>query len=247
MKRIIAFMLAMLIAFLIPSALISAHEDKITTPYKCVELCGWDVDEKNHINSTAFKFKFDNTPSLSADLKSSVRNGAQKWSNVATITEVTSISPNEKWVQVLSIPTYPKSGIIAATKGQDSSTSTGHATYFTLTIVLDQSSYFDSSAAAHEFGHVFGLADVYENSNRDKLMYGYVSGTASSPTERDLNGFSVITGQHVKHTFDYTFYRPAEYPSYTPIHRRFCTFCHIAKDGLCSPQTGRCTTCGFTH
>jgi hypothetical protein len=34
-----------------------------------------------------------------------------------------------------------------------------------------------TTVSAHEIGHVFGLADLYNSSNSDKLMYGYDNGT----------------------------------------------------------------------
>jgi len=51
---------------------------------------------------------------------------------------------------------------------------------------------------AHEFGHIIGLADLYNDNNSDKLMFHSTQGwEATGPTVADRNGARVITGQHV--------------------------------------------------
>jgi len=47
------------------------------------------------------------------------------------------------------------------------------------------------TVAAHEIGHVFGLADLYDSTNKDKLMYGY-AGTTRNVTTADNTGFNKI-------------------------------------------------------
>ncbi len=68
----------------------------------------------------------------------------------------------------------------------------------------EKSSLFSPVVFAHEIGHVLGLADLYNSSNSDKLMYGYNTGSATGPTEADLNGYNVISGRHATHDFKYT-------------------------------------------
>ncbi|MGE1166153.1 matrixin family metalloprotease [Peribacillus simplex] len=48
-----------------------------------------------------------------------------------------------------------------------------------------------TTVAAHEIGHVFGLADLYEDKNNKKLMYGYDNGSRSMQTS-DKTGFNYI-------------------------------------------------------
>ena len=42
--------------------------------------------------------------------------------------------------------------------------------------------------AAHEVGHTFGLLDLYESYNTDKLMFGTNKGTAIKPSASDIKG-----------------------------------------------------------
>lgn len=45
--------------------------------------------------------------------------------------------------------------------------------------------------AQHEIGHVFGLADLYESYNNNRLMYGYYGGY-SGLTTSEKEGLDVI-------------------------------------------------------
>lgn len=48
-----------------------------------------------------------------------------------------------------------------------------------------------TTVSAHEIGHIFGLADLYENKNSAKLMYGEDNGTRTMQTS-DKTGFNYV-------------------------------------------------------
>ncbi|TDL80873.1 hypothetical protein [Peribacillus frigoritolerans] len=50
-----------------------------------------------------------------------------------------------------------------------------------------------TTVGAHEIGHIYGLADLYEDRNSSKLMYGYDNGVRYTQSS-DKTGFSYIYG-----------------------------------------------------
>ena len=51
----------------------------------------------------------------------------------------------------------------------------------------------NKSVAAHEIGHMFGLLDLYEKRNEDKLMYGINIKDNAKPTAKDIKGAKYAT------------------------------------------------------
>ena len=51
----------------------------------------------------------------------------------------------------------------------------------------------NKSVAAHEIGHTFGLLDLYEKRNEDKLMYGINIKDNAKPTAKDIKGAKYAT------------------------------------------------------
>ena len=76
----------------------------------------------------------------------------------------------------------------------------------------------------HEFGHVIGLADLYESQNEDKVMYGYsFSNHEYNPTSEEIMAGKLILGFHTTHNWsDYKYY-----DTYlgNNRHSRHCTDC----------------------
>ena len=117
---------------------------------------------------------------------------------------------------------------------------------------------------AHELGHVIGLADLYEASNINKLMYNAGDRTTSVPTTSDIWGAKIITGQHSTHTWTsdpYTNHTCTDcggYGTHNPhgpyrkagplYHSYICTSCsQLAYQAhIWDPLTGKCAQCGYT-
>lgn len=205
------------------------------------ESIGWSIDEGNHTNSTTLTYKFDSADtSLTDSIKNTVRSGASKWSSYGTVSESSS--------GVGTITTYSDSSTSTTSSFADySSNSSGHLTTWKIKI----NRYYTVMAVtlAHEFGHAYGLNDLYDSSNYSKLMCGYRDErTATVPTTSDGKGFKVITGVHT-HTSSTTwsYKQISGVPLSVPIHMKYCGTCDGYKTESCSPITGKCTKCGYTH
>lgn len=62
------------------------------------------------------------------------------------------------------------------------------------TLKMDsQTTARNKSVAAHEIGHTFGLLDLYEKRNEDKLMYGIINKDNAKPTAKDIKGAKYAT------------------------------------------------------
>lgn len=100
---------------------------------------------------------------------------------------------------------------------------------------------------AHEFGHVIGLADLYDSRNKNKLMYGDFGTSGGVPSTADKNGAKVITGVHTSHSMGGSYAAIWGYPSSTPAHMSFCSTCNIGRVEACTPEIGTCTKCNKSH
>lgn len=188
-----------------------------TGTYVGGEDVGWSIDEDYHTNGTTITYSFSSTdPYLTSTLKSYVTNGASKWSGTVNIVNKTDGTGTGK------IKTYydPEDGAVAAFRNYIAD-SNGHLTYWEIQI---NRAYTQSAVVlAHEFGHVIGLNDLYEEKNSGKLMYGVTSGTATAPTALDKWGAKVITGVHTTHTWGYKYHSTV---SGVNKHIRYCTECN---------------------
>ena len=180
---------------------------------------GWSIDEGLHTNGTTLTYSFSSTDTnLTSTYKSYVTSGASLWSGTVTMVNKTDgsgtglIGTFENW----------NTSTVAVFCNHQTDSSTGHLTYWQ---ILMNRAYTQSAVVlAHELGHAIGLNDLYESKNSDKLMYGYTSGTATSPTASDKWGAKVITGVHTTHTWAY------KYHSTTGTgqnrHVGYCTSCN---------------------
>lgn len=118
------------------------------------------------------------------------RSGASKWRGLylVTIDEHTSTV-----VQNYVTDYYDNSTSTIAYNQYSYNKTTNVISKFSLnfnTYYMDQYSQTrKNQIAMHEWGHTFGLKDLYDDSNSDKAMYGYGNiMTAISVTDRDYEG-----------------------------------------------------------
>lgn len=203
------------------------------------ETVGWSIDEDIHTNGTTLTYSFSTSDSyLSSTYKSYVTTGASRWSGTVTITNKT----DGTGVGTISTFYNPNSGTIAQFC-QWSTNSSGHLTSWE--IQMNRAKSQSSAILAHEFGHAIGLNDLYADKNVDKLMYGYSSGTATSPSTADQWGAKVITGVHTSHTWSFKYHSTNS--NGTNNHVRFCTLCGGLTDTVspCVYANNVCRVCGI--
>lgn len=169
------------------------------------ESVGWSIDENNHNGSPYLYYTWKSGDAcLTAARKNNFIAAAAKWSPCGNISYDPSGGGNT--YQAGKLGTFnpgPGSGTVAQFYGY-SSDAQGHLYYWKIDMNWTKS-YSNADWAeilAHEFGHAFGLNDLYNSSNSNKLMYGYTNGTATRPTATDIKGFNVITGKHTTHSFN---------------------------------------------
>jgi hypothetical protein len=75
------------------------------------------------------------------------------------------------------------------------SVSNDHPTRWVIRFNSAKSSSSWTTVAAHEIGHVFGLADLYDNSNNDVLMYGYDNGSRTMQ-DSDRSGLDYVYNKY---------------------------------------------------
>ncbi len=176
-KSIIAF----IVLTLITSQNTYAHTILQAGTIQWGELSGWGINESIHTNSKNLTYYFYSGDSNLTDAyKTIIRNGASKWSSYGTISESTSGTGK--------IHTYENANTDEVAAFYDpAKDSNGHLTYWA--IKFNRARNFTAITAAHEFGHAYGLMDLYDNNNIDKLMLSYEGRSATNPTPADIQGF----------------------------------------------------------
>jgi len=164
------------------------------------ESAGWNIDEGEH---TADKYLFYSWKTGDACLNTARKNlflqGAAKWAPFGSITEDPSGGGNLD--QTGKLGTYDGGTSTAMAKYYDyKSDAEGHLK--TWKIELNWRKTPVNNTTAHEFGHVFGLDDLYESFNSDQLMYGYATGTATEPKAADIEGFKFKPGLYPSHSYN---------------------------------------------
>lgn len=198
---------------------------------------GWSIDEGFHTNGTTITYSFSSTdPYLTSAYKSYVTTAANKWKNTVTITNKTDGSGTG----LISTFHNPNTDIVAVFRNY-SANSSGHLIAWQ--IQMNRAYTQTASILAHEFGHVIGLNDLYASKNSGKLMYGFTSGTASSPTSSDKWGAKVITGAHSSHSWGYKYHSTI---STGNRHVKYCTGCNGLTDIIANciyNSSNVCTIC----
>ena len=199
---------------------------------------GWSIDEGYHTNGTTITYSFSSVdPYLTNALRSCVTSGASKWSGTVSIINKTDGTGTG------TISTfYDSDSTTVAMFCEPTVDSNGHLTSWQ--IKMNRAYTQSAVVLAHEFGHVIGLNDLYEEKNSGKLMFCYTNGSATAPTALDKWGAKVITGVHTTHTWGYKYHSTV---SGVNKHVRYCTECNGLSGVVrqCTYNANNvCTGCG---
>lgn len=208
---------------------------------------GWRIMEERHTNGTTQTYSFDTSDeNLTATLKGYVRAGAAMWGDVVNIVEKTDGSGMGRIYVDPYDNTSANANFLAdlgyCTDGN------GHLTSWSIKMNLNNIANVNATTLAHEFGHMIGLTDLYEEASINKLMYGYSNRTAPSPTALDKWGARVITGVHTSHSWGYKCHSAAT--SGGNRHIKYCTACKGLTNTIlnCTYNSQRiCTLCGVAY
>jgi hypothetical protein len=230
------------------------------------EIVGWDIDESFHNSNTELKYWFDTNDAYlnSNNRKTIVRSGAAKWSHPYEITEMSTFQSTTGTINTFSQVKNPDTGEVAIARRfkSGSPNSDGHMNVNTVSWGIQINRHTDANglltnvSIAHEFGHAYGLRDLYNDCNKDKLMYYNATlGTATGITAFDLNGANVITGCHSHSSSTVWNYRNARKVTGYKVYHTHSPACYgQGKCGgwrntggsiaLCTyGSNGKCTTC----
>ncbi|WP_080873460.1 hypothetical protein [Oceanobacillus timonensis] len=151
------------------------------------ESTGWIVNCSNpgHAGTSSYTYRLD--PALDTAYAGYTNVGVNRWND----TGVTNITQAVSSDNLVTSHGGPDEDVVATTRSWYNS-STSHKDRWEISyntyVMNDRSASQNNGTAAHEMGHTIGLADLYENSNSNKLMYGYSSRTVTSPTSSDIAG-----------------------------------------------------------
>ena len=234
MKRIGVVSLALLICLSLPFST-AAHPSSQSSIIQWGENIGWGINENMHSNGSILRYALDST---AVPHRSTISSGAALWGGTLGIVENAPLATGV--ISVYSSMSGISGGFNPSYAATDSA---GHLTYWEIRM----NSYYGMSlhTIAHEFGHAIGLVDLGESKNRDKLMYGYDSRTATTATAADRKGAEVILGIHSTHAWGYRYSMTLSIG--LKCHQQYCTVCDgfVPGHSVCIYNAQNiCTLCG---
>ena len=199
------------------------------------EEIGWIVDETEHSGqgtNITFSFHNESQYALTESQKQMFRTAAAMWNVSAssgypdaniTITEDPSMmGVGLIYADYVEFDDNPAQHFAGAFYFSDLNDSDGHSQIWY--ICINKYRTITTVDAAHELGHAIGLLDLEHSSNSDKLMYGFSSRSAVRPTDSDVKGARVISGQHSEHSWTGGYvYAVSSSPN--NAHRKICSVC----------------------
>jgi hypothetical protein len=148
------------------------------------ESAGYLVKNYGHAGRTIVNYAISS--SVDSTYRTYISNGASKWNNTGVI------AFNNSSSAIGTFYKYRDDSTSTVAAFYDPVTSANHYTSWKIELnaaIMDgRTSAKNSETVAHELGHATGLKDLYNYYNQNKLMYGYSSRTASSPTSSDITG-----------------------------------------------------------
>lgn len=234
-----AFLFCVCISAYAHPSMLGSTFDKTTrngTVYVGSEKIGWMINENAHTNGQSLKYRF--TAGFDNNLKKKVESAAALWKSPFKI----NLDLSGNGLITLDC-CMPESFWAIFTHQSDAAT--GHISSWVISINSYCIDEITPIIIAHEFGHAFGLADLYLSKNADKLMYVYNDGAntsnITSPSRSDIWGAKVITGYHTQHNMAY---RYSGNNMGTDRHEHYCKTCGGYKTQICTVgSSGYCPKC----
>lgn len=226
MKRL-RYLLNILIIFLICSAILItpalAHpssQASIIDNCTCgcgmigTEGMGWKINETEHFGGTKLTYKYHSSVPSGSTYANNFRLATGLWTSAtsATFSNNQNATTGVGTIKALSYSSMVSARVVWS--------STGHGANWNLEINSNATTPANSVILAHEIGHAFGLAHLFNSTNQNKLMYATNGRTSTGVTTADSYGFAVITGLHTSHTW-----------SVVTSTFKMCTYCGATKTG----------------
>jgi hypothetical protein len=214
-----------------------AHNTSLAGVVEGEEGVGWIIHEPAHNGDSIVRYTFLREcgtvdPNLTPTHRAATQEGAARWAAPYQVLRVDR-EPGfgVGYIRTFSRPRDSEGRIILAqVHSQLPKSDNGHfissnTSWWIQINIHSHAGVLSATTMAHEFGHAFGLLDLYNSNNMNKLMFGTSNSTATRPSAADLRGASVITGRHGStsdpHRFD-----TAIFDGNPNTHRLSCTTCH---------------------
>ncbi|MBE1556555.1 M43 family zinc metalloprotease [Sporosarcina limicola] len=145
----------------------------------------WIVNCSNHAGTTSYTYNFE--IGLGNEYKGYTYNGLLRWNG----TNEVSIIQNPISQNIVKSHGGPDTSTVAKTTSWANST-TGHKTRWEISynryLMGNRTTDQNNSTATHELGHTIGLSDLYNSTNKNKVMYGVGDRTVHTPSSYDIAG-----------------------------------------------------------
>lgn len=148
------------------------------------ESVGWKVNCGYHAGTQYINYT---SSGLDSTYKNYTYRGVSNWNSTSAVNISHSVSSNN----IVTSHGGPDSGTVAVTKVWDNPL-TGHMTRWEISynryVMGNRTATQNNGTATHELGHGIGLADVKNDSNNNKIMYGFSTRTVFKTVSNDITG-----------------------------------------------------------
>ncbi len=174
-------------------------------------------------------YTYPSIASVTSDMADKFDSGADMWNNAKynTSLSVASLSSvSSSTAAVIDVMKYTSIEQTAAIMASEDRIEYGDHKHIQKAVILINSNcWADDDEAknigtcAHEIGHVIGLKDLNNSSNKDKLMYFHTDNrTTDILHASDIKGAAVVSGVHTNHL-------AGSYTSLDEYHYGKCSMC----------------------
>ncbi|MGG0720150.1 hypothetical protein ABE096_21595 [Robertmurraya massiliosenegalensis] len=185
LKRVLySLVVALLLSSTILTSSVFAHSASSCNSGS--ESSGWKVNctsTHGHLGTSSTTYQY--SPTLTQQYKNYTSTGASRWNN----TGIVNISQSSSSGNIIYQHSDPNTSTVAYVTSQ---TFNNHKSSWFMSYnhskMNGRTSAANNGTATHEFGHSIGIADLYNSSNKNKIMYGYEDRTVTVPQTADKTG-----------------------------------------------------------